>query len=153
MGSTKVNLGLDRRLAQPKHTRWLRHSLTIELADAHGVALLDSSGDSFYYRRGDRFWICIGAHNRDDGTSVPVINLRTFERGSIETHHVCWFPKIRGPNQSLWTLGGETRKLKLDGSRRFSLLVVGNFSAARWIKANSSTSLNTNQRLQHGRQS
>ena len=89
-------------------------------ADAHGVALLDSNEDGFCYRRGDCFWIYTGADTTEHRTSVPVINLRTFERGIIEIHHVCWFPKIRGPYQSLWTLGGETRKLKLDGSRRFS---------------------------------
>lgn len=31
------------------------------------------------------------------------------------------YPKIQGPNQELWTLGGPVRTLKLNGSKKFSL--------------------------------
>ncbi|KAN0122997.1 hypothetical protein V8E51_001323, partial [Hyaloscypha variabilis] len=84
--------------------------------DAHGVALLDSSVHSqFAYRQGDRFWICIGANTNSYGEIVPVINLRTFEKGDIGISQVCWYPKIRGPNGEVWTLGGGTRQLKCSG--------------------------------------
>ncbi|KAE9372401.1 hypothetical protein N431DRAFT_340250 [Stipitochalara longipes BDJ] len=92
--------------------------------DAHGVALFDSTLDnSVTYRRGDRFWICIGTATNFKNV-VPVINLnsQTFEKGNIPIDQVCWFPKIQGPNGELWTLGGETRQLKLSGRKNYSYL-------------------------------
>jgi hypothetical protein len=96
-------------------------SKTPSRVNAHGVALFDSRDyDSLEYRRGDPFWIFIGAntgHNHD----VPVINLRTFKEGTIAIDQVCWYPNIQGPDGQLWTLGGATRQLKLAGPRNFAL--------------------------------
>jgi len=83
-------------------------STTESWVDAHGVALFDSAlDDNFTYRRGDRFWICIGT-NTGFNIVVPVINLssQSFEKGDIRIDQVCWFPKIQGPNVSLlpWML-------------------------------------------------
>jgi hypothetical protein len=79
-------------------------SKTTKWVDAHGVALFDSSPyDQIAYIRGDKFWICIGASTKDYDENVPVINLRTFEKGHIETNRVCWFPKIQGPGVSILT--------------------------------------------------
>jgi hypothetical protein len=89
--------------------------------DAHGVALFDSSvHDQIIYLRGDPFWICIGASTKGYEQIVPVINLRTYEKGDVEIEQVCWYPKIQGPNQELWTPGGETRKLKQGGAGEYS---------------------------------
>lgn len=89
--------------------------------DAHGVALSDSSvHEQIAYRRGDQFWICIGASSNGYDEVVLVINLRTFEKGDISIDQVCWYPKIQGPNQELWTLGGETRQLKQCDSKKYS---------------------------------
>ncbi|KAE8443449.1 hypothetical protein EG329_001846 [Mollisiaceae sp. DMI_Dod_QoI] len=88
---------------------------------AHGVAIIDSSpSDDLKYLYGDTFWISIGANTNGYEESVPVINLRTRQSGIIQVDRVCWYPKIRGPGQELWTLGGETRKLKHYGSKKFS---------------------------------
>ena len=89
--------------------------------DAHGVAVLDSSPeDELEYRRNDKFWIHVGASTSQHQTTVPVINLRTQAKGTINLRNVCWYPKMRGPNDELWTLGGEARKLKHSGSRKFT---------------------------------
>jgi len=93
----------------------------ISWVDAHGVALSDSSVyEQIAYRRGDQFWICIGASTNDYDEVVTVINLRTFEKGDISIDQVCWYPKIQGPNQELWTLGAETRHLKKCGSKKYA---------------------------------
>lgn len=69
--------------------------------DAHGAALFDSSPyDDFSYLRGHQFWICLGP-NTGCGDTVPVINLRTCEKGNIRVDQVCWFPKIQGLNVSI----------------------------------------------------
>ena len=91
------------------------------LVNAHGVALSASEpSDDLDYERGDTLWICIGSKTQDYDHSVPVINLQTFKQGIIGIDKVCWYPKIQGPDSELWTLGGETRKLKHCGSRKFS---------------------------------
>jgi hypothetical protein len=96
-------------------------SKTTSWVDAHGVALFDSSvHGQISYRQGDRFWICIGANTDGYDKVVPVINLRTFEKGDISIDEVCWYPKIQGPNEELWTLGGETRHLKQCGAKKYS---------------------------------
>jgi hypothetical protein len=98
-----------------------RVSKATSRVNSHGVALFDSSiHDQFAYKRDDRFWICIGANTNGYDQIVPVINLRTFEKGDIGVDRVCWNPKIQGPNQELWTLGGETRKLKQCGAGKYS---------------------------------
>jgi hypothetical protein len=75
--------------------------------DAHGVALFDSILDlGLKYKCGDGFWIHIGAQTSAYGNTIPVINLRTFESGIVAIDQVCWLPKIQGPDQELWTLGG-----------------------------------------------
>lgn len=59
--------------------------------DAHGVAIMDGFDDGFRFSRGDRFWIHIGCnteHYKMTGT-VPVINLETFEEGTIDAQNVC----------------------------------------------------------------
>jgi len=89
--------------------------------DAHGAALFNSSLNfGLQYKRGDRFWIHIGAQTSAYGNTVPVINLRTFESGILAIDRVCWLPKVQGPDQELWTLGGEIRKLKHSGPKKFS---------------------------------
>ena len=88
--------------------------------DAQGVALFDSILDrGLKYKCGDRFWIHIGAQTSACGNAVPVMNLRTFESGIVAIDRVCWLPKIQGHDQELWTLG-EIRKLKYNGSKKFS---------------------------------
>ncbi|KAH8667390.1 hypothetical protein BGZ60DRAFT_528693 [Tricladium varicosporioides] len=90
-------------------------------SNAHGIALVNSSPDSsFEYRRTDCFWISIGSNTNGFDHSVPVINLRTSKSGTIALQDVCWYPKILGPGGQLWTMGGETRKLKQCGSRKFT---------------------------------
>lgn len=97
-----------------------RVTTTISWVDAHGVALCDSSlSDEFKYRRNDKFWICIGSNTKNYTTAVPVINLRTNESGVISIDHVCWYPKIRGPGNELWTPGGNLWTLKLCGPKKF----------------------------------
>jgi hypothetical protein len=67
--------------------------------DAHGVALFDSSvHDKFAYCRGHRFWICIGSNMNGYDDIVPVINLKTYEKGDIRIDQVCWHPKFQGSN-------------------------------------------------------
>jgi len=89
--------------------------------DAHGVALRESpSSNSFNYQRGDRLWIYIGPNTDGFDTSVPVINLRTRESGTIVVEHVCWYPRLRDTDDNLYTLGGDVRSLKQHGSRKFS---------------------------------
>lgn len=97
--------------------------------NAHGVALLDSTEKennnfSLEYRRGHRFWIYIGAVTDNYEKTIPVINLDTFKSGTIPIDHVCWYPKIQ-VGEELWTLGGETRKMRLSGP--------GNCSYWSWI--------------------
>ncbi|CZR58444.1 uncharacterized protein PAC_08336 [Phialocephala subalpina] len=88
--------------------------------NVHGVALFDSSpSDDFSYKYGDKFWILIAVETNGYEECVPVINLRTFESGIIQINQVCWYPKIRGPGQELWTPGGKTRQQKLHGSKRY----------------------------------
>jgi hypothetical protein len=73
-----------------KSTSWI---------EAHGVTLFDSAPDEeLEYRCGDCFWICVGPDTNKYQTIVPVINLRTFEDGDIPVDRVCWYPKIKGPN-------------------------------------------------------
>lgn len=94
---------------------------TVSWVDAHGVALVDNSiSDEFKYRRNDKFWICIGSKTNDYTATVPVINLRTSESGVISIDHVCWYPKIRGPDNELWTPGGIVWALKLCGPKKFT---------------------------------
>jgi hypothetical protein len=89
--------------------------------NAHGVALCRGpSSNGFDYEIGHRFWIYIGSNTNDYTTSVPVINLQTRESGHIAVDHVCWYPQVQGPDEELWTLGGDVRELKLRGSRKFS---------------------------------
>lgn len=96
-------------------------SPSLSWVNAHGVALRSSSCSSpFKYQRGDRFWIHIGSNTNGFDSSVPVINLQTFESGVIAVDHVCWYPHLRGANEELYTLGGDVRKLKQCGSRKFS---------------------------------
>jgi hypothetical protein len=77
-------------------------SRTTSWVDAHGVALFDSTlHDQIAYLRGDRFWICIGTNTNGYDELVPVINLRTYEKGDVGIDQVCWFPKIQGPNVSI----------------------------------------------------
>ncbi|KAF4632495.1 hypothetical protein G7Y89_g5625 [Cudoniella acicularis] len=90
-------------------------------SEAHGVALMDSSpDDELQYQRGDCFWVCIGSNTNGFDTKVPVINLRTFEGGTIALDHVCWIPRIRGPHNELWTLAGEIRARKLAGPKNYT---------------------------------
>jgi hypothetical protein len=96
-------------------------SRTTSWIDAHGVAIFDSKlNDQFEYQRGDPFWLCVGANVSESLTEVPVINLHTCLQGTIAIDNVCWYPKMQGPDGVLWTLGGQTRKLKLYGSKKFS---------------------------------
>jgi hypothetical protein len=96
---------------------------TPSVIDAHGVALFDSApGDEFEYRRTDRFWIWVGPDTDKYKTTVSVINLRTYKGGSISIDHVCWYQKLQGPDEELWTLGGEKRKLNHSGARKFTSL-------------------------------
>ncbi len=89
--------------------------------DSHGVVLFDSADlDDFVYMRGDKLWIHSGPQANGQRAKVPVINLNTYKSGTIAIDHVCWFPKVQGPNQELWTLGGEIRKLKLCGPKNYS---------------------------------
>lgn len=78
--------------------------------NAHGVAIVDSvPGHKFTYKRGDKFWLYIKQHQKPEDigiVSVPVINLKNYETGTIFTQHVCWFPVARGPAGELWTFGG-----------------------------------------------
>lgn len=88
--------------------------------DAHGVALFNSSStDQLHFERGQRFWLNIKPETNASETTVPVINLDTFDEGTINIDKVCWYPKVQGPNHELWTLGGDIRKQKLVGSRKF----------------------------------
>ncbi|TVY23138.1 hypothetical protein LHYA1_G007874 [Lachnellula hyalina] len=94
--------------------------------NAHGVALCRGpSSYGFEYELGDPFWINVGPNTNHYTTSVPVINLKTHKSGSIAVGHVCWYPHVQGPDDELWTLGGEVRNLKLRGS--------GNFSYWSWV--------------------
>jgi hypothetical protein len=94
---------------------------TSSFVGAHGAALCDSApDDEFQYKYGAPFWIMIGANTSKYQTTVPVINLHTFEYGTIAIDHVCWYPKFRGPNKEIWTLGGEKRILKHDRPKKFS---------------------------------
>ncbi|KAF7955974.1 hypothetical protein EAE96_004895 [Botrytis aclada] len=92
--------------------------------DAHGMALIHSDSE-FDYRAGDRFWLFITAKGGGYENDVPVINLRTMEAGSVPISHVCWFPKMRGPDNEVWTFGGNIRKLKLHGRNNFTLWIWG----------------------------
>ncbi|KUJ07270.1 uncharacterized protein LY89DRAFT_742918 [Mollisia scopiformis] len=88
--------------------------------NAHGVALFQStSHDDFQYKVGHRFWIAIDATYRCEDT-VPVINLHTYQSGVVRIDQVCWYPKIRGPDGELWTLGGVARHLRLGGRTKLS---------------------------------
>jgi hypothetical protein len=99
----------------------LQVTKTPSLVDSHGVALFENSAiGEFNYRRGDQFWICVGHDTNLYLTTVPVINLRTFEKGIVNIDQVCWYPKIRGPDNELWTPGGEVKILKLCGSKNFT---------------------------------
>jgi hypothetical protein len=90
-------------------------SKTVTLVDAHGVALSDSSPDEeLEHKEGDKFWIYVGASTIQHQTTVPVISLRTYKTGTIIISNVCWYPKIQGTDQEIWTLGGHP------GSRNFS---------------------------------
>ncbi|ATZ50825.1 hypothetical protein BCIN_06g03040 [Botrytis cinerea B05.10] len=92
--------------------------------DAHGMAWIQSDSE-FDYQPGDRFWLFITAKGDDYENNVPVINLRTMETGSVPISHVCWFPKMRGPGNEVWTFGGNIRKLKLHGRNNFTLWIWG----------------------------
>ncbi|KAF7896867.1 uncharacterized protein EAF01_009270 [Botrytis porri] len=92
--------------------------------DAHGMALIESDSE-FEYQPGDRFWLLITAKGDGYENDVPVINLRTMKAGSVPSSHVCWFPKMRGPENEVWTFGGNIRKLKLHGRNNFTLWIWG----------------------------
>lgn len=79
--------------------------------DAHGVSLFKSCSD-FDYRPGDKFWLFITTKGDDFENDVPVINLRTMASGSVPISHVCWFPKMRGPGNEVWTFGGNMGELR-----------------------------------------
>jgi len=98
-----------------------RVSKTPVWVDAHGIAIADSSSDDeLKYCRNDKFWIHVGASTSQYQTTVPVINLRTQAKGTVNIKNVCWYPKIQGPNEELWTLGGKTRSMKQSGSRKYT---------------------------------
>ncbi|KAB8299065.1 hypothetical protein EYC80_001190 [Monilinia laxa] len=98
---------------------------TATLIDAHGVALFESSSEDFDYHPGDKFWLFITA-NRDGYThDAPVINLRTMKAGSVPILHVCWFPKMHGPGNEVWTFGGSTRRLKHPGKNLYTFWAWG----------------------------
>jgi hypothetical protein len=87
---------------------------------AHGVAAFNSrSSDDFKYKRGHRFWICIGADTIGHQKRVSVVNLNTYQKGRIRIDQVRWFPNIRGPGLELWTLGGSIKLLKLCGPNNY----------------------------------
>ncbi|TGO43743.1 hypothetical protein BOTNAR_1317g00030 [Botryotinia narcissicola] len=92
--------------------------------DAHGMALIHSDSE-FDYQPGDRFWLSITAKRDDYENDVPIINLRTMETGLVPISHVCWFPKMRGPGNEVWTFGGNIRKLKLHGRNNYTLWIWG----------------------------
>ncbi|KAI9642345.1 hypothetical protein NHQ30_009148 [Ciborinia camelliae] len=94
--------------------------------DTHGVALSKSESDSdFEYQPGDKFWLFIAAKRGGYENDVPVINLRTMATGSVPISHVCWFPKMRGPGNEVWTFGGSIRKLKRYGRNQFTFWTWG----------------------------
>lgn len=94
------------------------------LINAHGVALFNS-GSGFDYQPGDRFWLFIAADRSRYKNNVPVINLRTMVSGSVPISHVCWFPKMRGPGNEVWTFGGSIGKRKHSGPNNFTYWTWG----------------------------
>jgi hypothetical protein len=98
--------------------------------DAHGVAIVNSRlDDKFQYRRAGKFSIYVRSNTEEYEITnkVSFINLRTFKSGAIAAGQVCWFSRIRGSNRELWTPGGDVRRQKLYGSKKFAFrwLVVG----------------------------
>jgi len=90
---------------------------TTSWIEAHGVALFDSPTSSdFTYQRRHRFWIYIDSDYSKYDTTVQVINLDTYEAGIVSLDQVCWYPKIQGPNNEFWTLGGGYRILRKAGA-------------------------------------
>ena len=103
--------------------------------DAHGIAVADNDlYDTFEYERGDRFWLFIGPNADKFQDSVPVINLRTFQRGILPIAHACWYPKIKGPKEELWTPCGEPDRETFWGEE-VSSLVLGNLPETRFNPA------------------
>lgn len=75
----------------------------------HGVAIVDSPpGPDYNYKRGDRLWLHMESKKPAelDNLTAPVVNLRTYETGTILIRHVCWYPRAKGPSGELWTFGG-----------------------------------------------
>ncbi|ESZ95826.1 hypothetical protein SBOR_3768 [Sclerotinia borealis F-4128] len=101
-------------------------SSTATRIDAHGVALSETDSD-FEYRPGDQFWLFIAADRTGYENEVPVINLRTMATGRVPITHVCWFPRMHGPGNEVWTFGSSIRKLKLKhaGKNQFTFWTWG----------------------------
>lgn len=105
--------------------------------EAHGIAVCDSECRSeFQYRRNELYWIFIGFHTCNYQSAVPVVNLRTYEAGEITINHVCWYPRFRGSDNAILTLGGEERKWKHSGPRSFSTLSWAICQKLGWIACN-----------------
>ena len=78
-----------------KRTSKIYEKLEVSIASmfihAHGMAIVDGLNDGFQFSKMDMFWIHIGSdieHYKTTST-VPVINLRTFEEGVVDAEHVC----------------------------------------------------------------
>lgn len=98
---------------------------TATMIDVHGVALFESNSQDFDYCPGDKFWLFITANRNGYTHEAPVINLRTMKAGSVPIFHVCWFPKMHGPGNEVWTFGGSIRRLKHSGRNLYTFWTWG----------------------------
>lgn len=127
-GSIDLADGIYRKMNISQEAKW---------GKSHGVVVFAPPPDKggFEYKRGDRLWLYVDSdtpHNKD---TAPVINLRTFETGSIDLQHVCWYPKYQSGEHEYWTLGGAERnhtssqrqywgiRQRTDGAESFTSIV------------------------------